>query len=348
MLASADTKWQKEGMPRHLRVLYPGAIYHVTVRGNGRQAIFKDDADRERLLERLAESVESYGVRVYLYCLMSNHMHLVLETPGANLSRFMQSLLTGYTVYYNLRNKTCGHLFQGRYGAKLVAGDEYLLRLSRYVHLNPVYVGASKGLDLKARIKALRNYYWSSYPGYIGGIRRKGFVEYGPVLAQMGGRGQAQSYRRYVESALAETDDEFRKILEKGRGIGDEDFCARIRDAWQDLATKAARMDDVEFRREAPRLTGRVVLETVARRTGVEMAELRRRRRKSIIRPLAALMLLKYAGMRNRAAAELLGLQSGEAVGLQARRAQQTCNKNDVRVRAAIESDLQGQMAVAK
>lgn len=94
------------GMPRHLRVLYPGAIYHVTARGNGRHAIFGDDADRGRLLDRLAESAESYGVRVYLYCLMSNHVHLVLETPGANLSRFMQSVLTGYTVYYNLRHNT--------------------------------------------------------------------------------------------------------------------------------------------------------------------------------------------------------------------------------------------------
>ena len=114
-------------MPRHLRISFPGAIYHVTVRGNARQAIFRGDEDRKRLVGRLEESVASYGVRVYLYCLMSNHLHLVLETPGGNLSRFMQSLLTGYTVYYNLRHKNCGHLFQGRYGAKLVAGDEYLL-----------------------------------------------------------------------------------------------------------------------------------------------------------------------------------------------------------------------------
>ncbi|MEK7752539.1 MAG: transposase, partial [Acidobacteriota bacterium] len=197
-------------MPRNLRVQYPGAVYHVTARGNGRQAIFYDDADRERLLERLAESVESYGVRVYLYCLMSNHVHLVLETPGANLSRFMQSVLTGYTVYYNRRHKTCGHLFQGRYGAKLVGGDEYLLRLSRYVHLNPVHVGAAKRLELRARIKTLRAYGWSSYQGYIGSRRRQAFVEYGPVLGQMGRGRQARSYRRYVESALAETDEEFK------------------------------------------------------------------------------------------------------------------------------------------
>jgi len=129
-------------MARHLRVEYAGAIYHVTIRGNGRQAIFEDDRDRERFVRRLFESVETYGVRLYLYCLMTNHVHLVIETPDKGLSRFMQSLETGYTVYSNLRHKKSGHVFQGRYGAKLVEGDEYLLKLSRYVHLNPVFVDA--------------------------------------------------------------------------------------------------------------------------------------------------------------------------------------------------------------
>ena len=87
----------------------------------------------------------------------------------------------------------------------------------------------------------------------------------GRVLGQMGRGRQARSYRRYVESALAETDEEFKGMLQE-RAIGDEHFCARVRDAWQDLARKAARMEDVEFRRAAPRLAGREVLETVARR----------------------------------------------------------------------------------
>jgi putative transposase len=125
-------------MARPLRVEYGGAIYHITVRGNARQKIFRGDLDRRTLLKRLSLSVRSYGVRVFLYCLMDNHFHLVLETPRANLGRFMQSVLTGYTVSYNLRHRRCGHLFQGRYGARLVAGDDYLLKLSRYVHLNPV------------------------------------------------------------------------------------------------------------------------------------------------------------------------------------------------------------------
>jgi REP element-mobilizing transposase RayT len=123
-------------MARPLRIEYAGAIYHITVRGNGRQKIFRDDRDRRALLKRLSLSVKSHGIRIFLYCLMDNHFHLVLETPRTNLSRFMQSVLTGYTVSYNIRHRQGGHLFQGRYGARLVAGDDYLLKLSRYVGPN--------------------------------------------------------------------------------------------------------------------------------------------------------------------------------------------------------------------
>ncbi|HRV31801.1 MAG TPA: transposase, partial [Kiritimatiellia bacterium] len=113
-------------MARKPRALVAGGIYHVTSRGNERQAIFRDDHDRVRFLERLAESASTHQVRVYLYCFMPNHVHLVVETPLANLDRFMGSLLTGYTVYFNHRHGRTGHLMQGRYGAQVVEGNEYL------------------------------------------------------------------------------------------------------------------------------------------------------------------------------------------------------------------------------
>ncbi|MDA0578562.1 MAG: transposase [Verrucomicrobia bacterium] len=155
-------------MARLLRVQFEGAIYHVTLRGVERRNIFDNDRERERFLDRLAQDVETHGVRVYLYCLMANHVHLVLETPKANLSRFMHDLQTAYTVFYNRRHQRAGHLMQGRFGAQLVEGDEYLLKLSRYVHLNPVHVGSARALGLKERIAALRAYRWSSYRGYVG------------------------------------------------------------------------------------------------------------------------------------------------------------------------------------
>jgi len=331
-------------MPRHLRVEFPGAIYHVTIRGNARQKIFDDDQDRERFLQRLADSIETYGERLYLFCLMSNHVHLVVETPSANLRKFMQSMETGYTVYYNLRHDTCGHLFQGRYGAKLVEGDEYLLKLSRYVHLNPVFIGCEKSLELKERIKQLRNYRWSSYRSYIGKDKPLSYVKYGPLLAQTGvkPRCQAMNYRRYVEGGLAGNDEEFKEII-KGPTIGGDEFCARIRDAWQDLVDKVAQPEDVDFRCRSPLLESQAVLETISRHMCVPIGAFRERRRNSLVRPVAARMLLKYAGLTNRAAAVLLNLHSGQAAGIQARKAQtkQKQDKQTRRLMEAIEDDLQ-------
>jgi len=118
-------------MARHLRVEFPGAICHVTCRMVGswhaeQSRLFIDEADHKRFLDRLSERVEQYSIRLYLFVLMSNHFHLVFETPEANCSKFMQSLSTAYTVYYNLRHDRHGHLFDGRFKAKLVEGDDYL------------------------------------------------------------------------------------------------------------------------------------------------------------------------------------------------------------------------------
>ena len=95
----------------------------MTIRGNERKAIFKTDEDREQFLIKLSESVERYDVRLYLYALMTNHAHFVLETPRGNLSRFMHRFQTAYTVYYNRKHRRSGHLMQGRYGASVVDED---------------------------------------------------------------------------------------------------------------------------------------------------------------------------------------------------------------------------------
>ena len=109
-----------------------------------RDRLFLDDRDRRRFIDRLAHQVEQCDMRLYQFCLMANHFHLVLETPTANLSAFMQSISTAYTVYFNRRHRRHGCLLDGRFKSKLVSGDEYLLALSRYVHLNPVQTAALK------------------------------------------------------------------------------------------------------------------------------------------------------------------------------------------------------------
>ncbi len=128
-------------MSRPLRIEFPGALYHVTARGNARRDIVEDDDDRRCFVDLLAETVQSRRWRLYAYCLMDNHYHLLVETPEPNLSRGMRQLNGVFTQRTNRRHGRVGHVFQGRYKSILVEREAYLLELCRYVVLNPVRAG---------------------------------------------------------------------------------------------------------------------------------------------------------------------------------------------------------------
>ena len=151
-------------MARKLRVEYPGAIYHVINRGDRREPIFRDDADRRRFLETLGEACAKTGWQVQAYCLLGNHFHLVVETPQPNLVAGMKWFLGTYTSRFNRRHKEFGHLFSGRYKALVVegSGNGYLKTVCDYVHLNPVRA------KLLAPEQPLTDFPWSSYPLYLG------------------------------------------------------------------------------------------------------------------------------------------------------------------------------------
>ncbi|MFV1917740.1 MAG: transposase [Patescibacteria group bacterium] len=146
-------------MARPLRVEYPGAIYHITSRGNDRKSIFKGKADRTAFLDILGTVNKRYNWLCHEYCLMDNHYHIVIETPDGNLSKGMRQLNGVYTQTFNRRHNRVGHIFQGRYKAVLVDRESHLLEVCRYVSLNPIRAGA---------IKHPEEWEWSSYRGMLG------------------------------------------------------------------------------------------------------------------------------------------------------------------------------------
>jgi putative transposase len=183
-------------MARPLRVEFAGAVYHLTSRGNARQNIFFNDADRELFLKTLAHVVSRYLWICHAYCLMANHYHLLVETPKPNLSIGMRQLNGIFTQSFNRRHKRVGHLFQARFKAILVEKELYLWELCRYIVLNPVRV--KSGTDLAACK-------WSSYRATAGLVAVPKFLSTDWLLEQFGkDRRVAQKrYREFVRDGVA-------------------------------------------------------------------------------------------------------------------------------------------------
>ncbi|NLX13573.1 MAG: hypothetical protein GXY44_07970 [Phycisphaerales bacterium] len=325
-------------MARQLRVEYPGAIYHVTVRSNGKDCLFTTDGDRKYLLARIGEAAERCQARVYLFCLMPNHFHLVVETPRGNLSGFMHGILTGYGVYFNWVHNRHGHVTQGRYGARLVSGDDYLLKLSRYVHLNPVKVVALADRPKAEKRAYLREYRWSSYSAYIGKSPRNEFVDYNPMLSLMGGSKKTWpgKYRAFVEGGLEGDDDEFLCELHRSpRSIGDETFREWVDGRYKDRLKQRGVPEDVSFRRAGRHVDTDVLLKTVAKVGGIEQASLMARRRDATWRAVASWMLCKYGGLTQREVAAFLGVRTGVAI---------SCQLKKLRRRLAVDAALRSRV----
>lgn len=165
-------------MPRKARLEFDGAVYHLLDRGDRREAIFRDDRDRAMFLATLGRVCERTGWRVHAWVLMTNHYHLLVETPQANLVAGMRWFQTTYTVRFNRRHRLSGHLFQGRYKAVVVNPEEegYFVILSDYIHLNPV---RARMISLQER---LFDFPWSSYRWYVAGSSRPEWFEAGAGL----------------------------------------------------------------------------------------------------------------------------------------------------------------------
>jgi putative transposase len=208
-------------MTRPLRIEYPGAVYHVTSRGNENKAVFKDDQDRENFLNTLQHVNKRYNWLYHAYCLMTNHYHLLIETPDANLSLGMRQLNGVYTQLFNKRHKRTGHLFQGRFKGILIQKDSHLLEVCRYVVLNPIRAGM---------VESPEQWKWSSYRATAGKEKTHPGFTRDWILGQFSGkRNKAErEYRQFVNWGIGE-----KSIWTEVKGqiiMGEDEFVASLAD----------------------------------------------------------------------------------------------------------------------
>lgn len=305
-------------MARPLRIVYPGAIYHVTTRGNERKELYLDDEDCEVMRQKLAASLERFQVRLYAYVFMRNHFHLLVETPQANLSRFMQHFNTAYTVYFNRRHQRHGHLLEGRFTARLVENSQYVLRLTRYIHLNPVNVKSVHRLSLEQRIALLRQFRWSSYGGYTNISGKENFLDYAPLLAWLGAgkKDHAKAYQEFVEGGIAQSDEELAEMLARSsKAIGGESFCRWAEAEQQKSLSHFKAPEEIRMRkREVVGVDPELILATVSQACGVEQQELLKLNSRHPGRRLAIMLLVKEGRLSGREVARQMGLASSAAV----------------------------------
>lgn len=209
-------------MSRPLRIHYPNAWYHVMNRGRRGERIFEEPADYTCFIKLLKDSAEMWHIRIAAYCLMTNHYHLLVQTPQANLSRCMRHINGLYTQHYNRHHHADGQLFRGRYKSMLVDADSYLLELVKYIHRNPVRAGIVDRVDA---------YAWSSHKGYLSQAAQWSWLYKDFVLSLLSQSRQKQK-RAYTAFIREGETDSIIDIFNKGTLpaiLGTEQFIDRIR-----------------------------------------------------------------------------------------------------------------------
>jgi REP element-mobilizing transposase RayT len=289
-------------MARPLRIQYPGAVYHVTCRGNERRSIFLDESDRLRFENLLAESAAIYQVLLYVYVMMKNHFHLVLQTKKPNLSEFMRRFNICYTSWFNHHHNRCGHLYQGRYNALLIDADSYLLEVSRYGHLNPVRQRKFRKWDDLDRWQYICNYRWSSLPGYLNEKDAVSFIDYSMILGMIGDR---HAYKGFLKDALrGAVDNPFDKVKYQTI-LGNSSFVERVKTLH--IEQGSTREQPMYRKIKAIHFEPSELLTRVAKAIGIEQRALGIRSKNSIERAITAEMLYRYSNATQSEIGKLLG-----------------------------------------
>lgn len=280
-------------MARPYRLQAENCLYHITSRGNERRNIFSDGKDYEKFLKYIGKAKERFRFFVYAYVLMPNHYHLFIETTQANLSKIMQYINTSYTVYYNLRYKRNGHLFQGRYKSIVVDKDNYFIGLTRYIHLNPVRAKL---------VKRPEQYKWSSYSVFI---KEKGdeVIDKKQLGAYL--NMDAKNYSNFVQEGLDKKEDFFKDIY-GGFILGKSDFIEEK----LTFVREFIKGGDFSYKREIRnRIEVNDVVKEVAKYYGKNLEELYTFNKRPVIeRKIAVYLSRRLTGLTNNEIGKVFGI----------------------------------------
>ncbi len=309
-------------MARRPRLFAPGVLYHVIVRGNQRQKTFTAESDYQAYIERLARYRKKYDYVLHAYCLMPNHVHLLVESSEQPLAKFMQGLQQSYSQYFNLRHRKTGHVFEGRYKAILCQKDQYLLQLIRYIHLNPVRAGM---------VRSPERYRYSGDHVYLQGKATE-TIDPATVLSMLGGK---RAYRRFVQDGLSEGHKEEYYAVEDQRFLGAEGFGERLLKKEPDLSGKKLTRRSIE-----------TVTRELAKLLKIEVRSLRSPDRGWAIskaRTIAAYVLVRRLGYRLSDVAAYFGRDMATLATLLARlsdrmQANDTARREIERLNEIVES----------
>jgi len=285
-------------MARPLRIKFEDAFYHITARGNGKRKIFLSNADREKFKGYLKDVQERYQFILHAYVLMGTHVHLIGQTPLANLSQVMHYVNGSYTTYFNRKRQRSGHLFRGRFKSIVIDKDAYLLELSRYIHLNPIRAHI---------VERPEDYPYSSYGAYIN-PDREDIVSTDLILSMVSTNRKESPlhYRRFVEEAMDEDTSNPLQKTYRGMMLGTPSF---IKNVLRGLDGKTQN-DDISSRRLLAPLTLKDLAEIIGEALGTPPDEVR----SGMHRNMAIYCARSFTGCTNREIGRYFGAISYSAV----------------------------------
>lgn len=307
-------------MARPLRIEYPGAYYHVINRGNNREKIYQNDRDKEKFIEYLEKASERYSIIIHTYCLMSNHYHLIVETPEPNLSVTMQWINVSYATYFNRKRKRHGHLFQGRYKAILIDADEYLTHLSRYIHLNPV----------RAKIvSSPLEYQWSSYRAFINKQKAPKFLETDCLLSHFGGnkREAKRKYKDFVEHIDIKRIENPDNHITEGFILGNADFIHWVKETF--LSERQEEKEIPQLKKLKPKVKPDRVVQAVCQGFNCNSGQvITKGRKKNRAREVAIYLAKDMSGLSGKDLGMYFGGVSGALITIMYNRTAQKMTQN--------------------